>query len=283
MNALIPVSAMTTGEALLSMYPVVVKSSPVAIDWQVFSRLLVYSIFPLFFASYAPLFQIPLTKWIFVGIINFVHIYTSYKGFQLLDVGYSMTLFYLYPVFNLILSNMILGESISLIKIASFFIPISLVYSIYNEGNVMKEISIFGSFLVLMSALTESLLYIMVKSTELGENVWNPLLFVYIFSFIGILVYKLTTKPELIIENVKNKDFLKLSIYNLLLGMFGYMLRFWAIQRIESVLYSVLSYTGIISAYIFGYLFFNEKITMSIFIKLLMFVGSLISIEIFNF
>lgn len=281
MTTIFPASALTIGEGLLSMYPVVVKSSPVPIDWQVFSRMLIYSLFPLFFASFKELFTIDLTKWIFVGIINFLHIWTSYKGFEVLDVGFALTVFYLYPIFNLVLSNFILGESISIVKIGLFALPMYLLYSIYSEGNSFKEINLMGILFVIIAALTESSMYVMLKTVNLGESYWNPLVFIYFFSFIGITIYQLLTSNVVSLkENVLDKEFGKLSLYNLGLGMFGYMLRFWAIPRLPSVLYSVLSYTGIVSGYIFGYLFFNETITKSIFVKLVMFVASLLYIEL---
>jgi drug/metabolite transporter (DMT)-like permease len=281
MTTIFPASALTIGEGLLSMYPVVVKSSPVPIDWQVFSRMLIYSLFPLFFASFKELFTIDLTKWILVGIINFLHIWTSYKGFELLDVGFALTVFYLYPIFNLVLSNFILGESISIVKIGLFALPMYLLYSIYSEGNSFKEINLMGILFVIIAALTESSMYVMLKTVNLGESYWNPLVFIYFFSFIGIIIYQLLTSNIVSFkENVLDKEFGKLSLYNLGLGMFGYMLRFWAIPRLPSVLYSVLSYTGIVSGYIFGYLFFNETITKSIFAKLVMFVASLLYIEL---
>jgi len=281
MTTIFPASALTIGEGLLSMYPVVVKSSPVPIDWQVFSRMLVYSIFPLFFASFKELFSVDLTKWIIVGIINFLHIWSSYRGFQLLDVGFALTVFYLYPIFNLLLSNAFLGESISITKIGLFVLPMYLLYSIYSEGNSFKEINLLGILLVIIAALTESGMYVMLKTVNLGESYWNPLVFIYLFSFIGITLFQIIQSDLTSFKHeVWNKEFGKLSLYNLGLGMFGYMLRFWAIPRLPSVLYSVLSYTGIVSGYIFGYFFFNETITKSIFAKLVMFIASLIYIEL---
>jgi drug/metabolite transporter (DMT)-like permease len=48
-------------------------------------------------------------------------------------------------------------------------------------------------------------------------------------------------------------------LFNGLVGFGGYAMRFSAIPLVSTLIFSVLSFTGIVSAYIFGYLFQGEK------------------------
>jgi drug/metabolite transporter (DMT)-like permease len=50
-------------------------------------------------------------------------------------------------------------------------------------------------------------------------------------------------------------------VINLVIGLFGYLLRFYAIRNLDTVIYSPLSYFGVIMAYVYGVLFQQEVIT----------------------
>jgi drug/metabolite transporter (DMT)-like permease len=49
-----------------------------------------------------------------------------------------------------------------------------------------------------------------------------------------------------------------IALFNALVGFLGYALRFYLIPRVNTVIFSVLSFFGVISAYGFGWLFQNE-------------------------
>ena len=313
-----PIAPLTliTGESLLSLYPIIVKSSPLSIPIQAFSRILVYSVIPLFFADASILLNIPIWKWIFAGVTNLLHIWSSYEGFQRLPAGFATTILYLYPILNLVLARVILGEELSLSKILLFIVPVVLLYQLYSEKqNGVKQTTSSksqptsptfpsspptptpppstpspssltqGTLFMLLSALTESLLYLIIKTTPLGANMWNPILFVYLGALIlGITGWTIgsTLSPALSIslQSILSPEFAQISIYNALIGMFGYMFRFWSIPRMNTLLYSVLSYTGIITSHIFGYLFFSETLTSQALVYLSLFIVSLITIKL---
>jgi len=312
-----PIAPLTliTGESLLSLYPIIVKSSPLSVPIQAFSRILVYSVIPLFFADSSILLNIPIWKWIFAGVTNILHIWSSYEGFQRLPAGFATTILYLYPILNLILARVILGEDLSLSKILLFIVPVVLLYQLYSEKqNGVKQTTSSksqptspaapaspaspasltqGTLFMLLSALTESLLYLIIKTTPLGANMWNPILFVYLGALLlGITGWTIGTLVSLpsssffspsqstLFETILSPEFAQFSIYNTLIGMFGYMFRFWSIPRINTLLYSVLSYTGIVTSHIFGYLFFSETLTSQSLVYLSLFIVSLITIKL---
>lgn len=306
-----------TGESLLSLYPIIVKSSPLSVPIQAFSRILVYSVIPLFFADASILLNIPIWKWIFAGVTNILHIWSSYEGFQRLPAGFATTMLYLYPILNLVLARVILGEELSLTKILLFIVPVVLLYQLYNEKqNGVKQTTSTksqpaspaspasppsslpqGTLFMLLSALTESLLYLIIKTTSLGANMWNPILFVYLGALllgmtgwtIGTIATPFVSLPSSSLfspsqstpfQMILSPEFAQISIYNAFIGMFGYMFRFWSIPRISTLLYSILSYTGIITSHIFGYLFFGEILTSQSLVYLSLFIVSLITIKL---
>ena len=51
-------------------------------------------------------------------------------------------------------------------------------------------------------------------------------------------------------------------LINAIIGCLGYYLRFSSINNLDTSIYTTLSYTGIIMAYLYGILFNNEQITI---------------------
>jgi hypothetical protein len=47
-------------------------------------------------------------------------------------------------------------------------------------------------------------------------------------------------------------------LFNLLVGFLGFYLRFYAIPKVSSSVFSLLSFVGVVAAFVWGYLFVNE-------------------------
>jgi len=300
--------SMIGGETLLSLYPIIVKKTDIEINWQVFSRLLVYSLIPLFFGSvFTSLNNIPIWKWIFAGIVNYLHIYSSYRGFQILSPGLAMTFFYMYPIYNLLLLKVFFDYPLSFFNASLFIIPLFLVYSIYNDrkdessvDNKNQESKIKGIGYVTIAAITESIIYIILRSISVLSP-WNSVFFIYFSSLVISIIFlffkhisNVNDFKSLFVENYDNQqkneekkevkiDFIKLTLINAFIGLIGYVLRFYAIPRLSPVLFSILSFTGIITSHFFGYIFFNEVISVKTSIKLVLLILSLIFIKIRTF
>jgi drug/metabolite transporter (DMT)-like permease len=48
-------------------------------------------------------------------------------------------------------------------------------------------------------------------------------------------------------------------LFNVFIGFTGYAMRFSAIPLVSTLIYSILSFIGIVAAYLFGYIFEGEK------------------------
>ncbi len=110
-----------TSESLLSLYPVFVKNIGLPINIQLWARLIIYFLISLvlcnlsFIQKY--LFNQP---GLFLGLTNLIHIYVSYKGFQLLESGIAYTLFYTYPIIIILYAGKKIHWSIFLALIGTF-------------------------------------------------------------------------------------------------------------------------------------------------------------------
>ena len=92
-------------ESLLSLYPVFIKKLKLDINLQLSIRLFIYLLISLFFCNINFIKKYILNyNTLLLGLINLIHIYSSYKGFELLESGLSYTLFFTYPIFILLSS-----------------------------------------------------------------------------------------------------------------------------------------------------------------------------------
>jgi drug/metabolite transporter (DMT)-like permease len=263
------------GESLLSFYSIFVKKINVDLILQVWTRFFTYVIISSLFVDWGFIYNsIMSTYGILLSATTLAHVYTSYRSFQLLDSGVATTIFYIYPIIILLLS----GTSLSPILL----IPLLGVYLIANDFNnskddrrepyknnsdekdVIKKNTQMkenfwneGIFMAIMAALTEAIIFYLVKNIKTMNN-WNHLFLSY---FIGALV--LTPYLWKNIINMKLYGGVSLSLaVNAFIGLFGYYLRFYAITRLDTYIYAVLSYFGIVMSYVYGVFLNNDKITI---------------------
>jgi drug/metabolite transporter (DMT)-like permease len=263
------------GESLLSFYSIFVKKINVDLILQVWSRFFAYVVISSLFVDWGFIYKSILSSYgILLSVATLAHVYTSYRSFQLLDSGVATTIFYIYPIIILLLS----GTSLSPILL----IPLFGVYLIANEFNnskdarkepykndsdekdVIKKNTQMnenfwneGVFMAIMAALTEAIIFYFVKNIKTLNN-WNHLFLSY---FIGAVV--LTPYLWKNIVNMELYGGVSLSLaVNAFIGLFGYYLRFYAITRLDTYIYAVLSYFGIVMSYVYGVFLNNDKITI---------------------
>jgi len=265
------------GESLLSFYSIFVKKINVDLILQVWSRFFAYVVISSLFVDWEFIYNSILSTYgILLSATTLAHVYTSYRSFQLLDSGVATTIFYIYPIIILLLS----GTSLS----PTLLIPLLGVYLIANDFNKSKETyqnnelqekdhstedvikkntqmkENFwneGIFMAIMAALTEAIIFYLVKNIKTLNN-WNHLFLSY---FIGAIV--LTPYLWKNIINIELYGGVSLSlIVNAFIGLFGYYLRFYAITRLDTYIYAVLSYFGIVMSYVYGVFLNNDKITI---------------------
>ncbi len=248
-------------ESLLSLYPVFVKKINLSIDLQLWTRLITYVMISLFFISYSFVTKNILTiESIGLSLINLIHIYTSYQGFNNLDSGVSFAIFNAYPLLILLFSG-VLWQPAYLLAILGLC---CFVYSNFNKERknyteLVYNSFYFGLIMIIFATITEALMYFMVRTLKTDNN-WNHLFISYFFGSIFMTIYLFGFETNTILEKTDWYTVGLAILINGIIGAIGYYLRFYSAFRLDPKTYSLLSFFGIIMAWIYGIVFNNEKL-----------------------
>jgi drug/metabolite transporter (DMT)-like permease len=278
----IPILAKLSAESLLSLYPVFVKLINLPLTLQIWSRAFIYSIISIFFVNWSFIQKYLFSKnGLLLSFITLIHVYTSYRGFQVLDSGVGYVTFYIYPLLILIIA----GEKINIPMMIFALVGVYLL-STSNNNNIKKEYKeeekeyieeekdkkenfeenhtpekekfhYEGIIMILCAALTEALIYFLVRNLETKNN-WNH---IFISYALCAVVFSIYFKNE--IQKITLSSNLSISLFiNSFIGLFGYLLRFYSITRLPTILYAMLSYFGILMAYVYGVFINGDVITL---------------------
>jgi len=234
-------------ESLLSLYPVFVKNIGLPLSIQTWSRCFSYAIISSFFIDYSfVLNSIMSRSGILLSLVTIAHIYTSYRGFELLDSGVAYSIFYLYPIMILLMAN----KSVHPIMFLALFGVFLLASNDFDFTHVLEKIqSVEGVTMILLAAFTEAVIYFLVRDIKTLNN-WNH---IFISYFLGAIILSGLFYDK--IAAMKFTGPLSISlIINSIIGLTGYLLRFYAVSRLDTMIYAPLSYFGIVMSFIYGFI-----------------------------
>ena len=260
-------------EAMLSLHPIMIKYIKLDLISKLWNRVAWYFLISLMFINWDFILNNLFTYNAFLlSIVVLLHIFFTHRGFLLLDSGVGYTLYYTYPIMIILLSGMKID-----IKLFSLLVLIIIgILLLYEPEDIQKQknkpnINVEvkenykheGIISALLCAFTEALIFFIVRKIKTNNN-WNHLFLSYFYGAIIIslyLIYLIKNGEEQIDITEKYKDnFIKLSIFNIIIGTFGYYLKYFAIYNLTPLLYSILSYVGIITAFIYGIITNKDKI-----------------------
>jgi drug/metabolite transporter (DMT)-like permease len=255
-------------ESILSLYPILIKSIPTNIPTQLFSRLVTYSVAGGAVASKEDLLGAfgsvnAFAKSLALGLLTCAHVYVSYVAFSSLSAGVAMALFYTYPIWNLIVGKLLYAETIHSNTYIYMLTGVLGTFLLSTKGlnDDIKGFTknsygaVLGVAAALSAALTETAMYFAVK-TNAQQTPWASMLELYggaLFCMIPAVLLKITP------IDFSMSVWIPIVIFNLLVGFTGYALRFYTIPKVSTEVFGLLSYTGVISAFVFGYIFMKEK------------------------
>ncbi len=273
-------------ESVLSFYPIIIKLSTLSVELNTFIRLSSYFIISAFFANWSIIQTIGIQKILLLSVVNVIHVLTSYYGNRNLNISLATPIFYSYPFINLLFSILFLNETIPLNKFI-FSVPILFaIYNLYktNRNTINSQNFKLGIPMIITSAITESILYILIKNINIGGNLWNNL---FITNFLGAILYGIyylyndgTNEIKNALENKKNKELFYLILINVFVGFFGYSLRFHSIPLVKSDIYSIISYSGIIMSIFYSGVLKFETINQNKILWITILVLSLFGMKI---
>jgi drug/metabolite transporter (DMT)-like permease len=252
-------TSVVISEVLLSLYPILVKVVPTNFDTGLLARFGVFTAASLIFYSGQP---IHLGKLFLYGFITLFHVVVSYIAFSNVSAGTSMSLFYTYPIMNIVAGILFLGETIS--PPAIFFVLLGFVGTLLLSQEIPSEevkgekpIEVPQSLAIwagLLAAFSESLMFLVIRDTK-TTNPIDSMLQLYPGAFILFGLYVLLGQRTIDTNPV---NLAKLGLFNLIIGFGGYSLRAYSINKVSTVVFSLLSFVGVLSSYAFGKLFVGE-------------------------
>jgi len=273
---------------VLSLYPILVKTVPTNLFTQILSRFIAFPALALVFGSSRDFLSIwtnPYEAFVAIlnGMLNIGHITVSYLSFKHLPVGSAISLFYLYPIFNIIAASILFNESITtpvIFLILLAFVGAYLIATSHkkdSDNNKEKDSDDnkyrMGVVMGILAAFTETIIFVFVRwNTYAQKSPFYTINHLYPAGLVLLLGYSIFNTK---IVDTTPQNWLKLLGFNGLLGFTGYIARFYAIPKVPTIVFSLLSFFGVVFGYMWGILFTDDKPTYQA-----IFGGGLIAISI---
>jgi drug/metabolite transporter (DMT)-like permease len=265
-------AALVGAESILALTPIAIKKTPLDPVSAIWSRVLSSAVL-----GYGITGDRTLTgkEWVgatALGNLNLLHIASSYESFRNLPAGQAMSLLYTYPLWNLVFGSLFGGEKIG--GRAFGLMALAAVGSLLlnTDPGAAAEVAItrkpnqaWGIFMGLIMAMTESGMHTVLKGLgwrDPAKSVWvvNSSAAVWLAGALGIQsIFDGGKTGPVGITSGSWGDAAALTAFHSITMFSGYWLRFFAIPRLSTVTYSILSYAGLIAAYLFGLFFLGER------------------------
>lgn len=271
MTSIRPTLSVLYSELVLSLYPILIKTVDTNIFTQILARFVVFPALAIAFGSsydFSSIWGNPYEAFVAIlhNLMNVGHVAVSYLSFKELPVGTAISLFYLYPIFNLLAGSILFGESLSFFSIALISVAFVGVYLIATskkeeEGETKTEKKRYrlGVWMGILSAITETMIFIFIRSNVDAQR--SPYYTVNHLYPAGLALLAGYGLFHTNIVDTSSMNWMKLLSFNALLGFTGYIARFYAIPRIPTIVFSLLSFIGVAFGYIWGMIFTKDEPT----------------------
>ena len=221
-----------------------------------------------------------------LGFMNIIHIASSYISYALLPAGSALALFYTYPFMNILAGSLFLGDTIDWSLIPLFllaFIGVLLIAYSTKESEVEQPEAkqeypsqfqgvAWGVIMSLISAFTETLIFLVAKVPRHAHSPWLAMSRLYPGALIGLLLW-IFYKKEPIQTDLRIWG--PLLAFNIFVGFVGYSLRFFSIPLLPTAIFSILTFIGVVAGYVWGLVFSKEVPTLTSLVGASLITGSL--------
>ena len=282
-------AALVSAETILSLTPIAIKKTAVDPTSAMWSRLLTSTVLGYGFSSEHSVAAKEWPEAAALGYTNLLHVASSYESFRHLPAGQAMSLLYTYPFWNLVLVGIFNDEKIvasdyGIMAIAAF----GSVLLNMDPGNAApvtigrKIQPVWGVFMGLLMALTESGMHTLLKGLkwmDAAKSVWVVNSSASVWLALALLI------QNVFFDGMHETsgslwDNILLTIFHGVTMFSGYWLRYFAVPRLSTVTYSILSYAGLLASYLFGYLFLKEQPGWMTLLGTLIIVGAGIALQL---
>jgi S-adenosylmethionine uptake transporter len=261
--------ALVGAESILALTPIAIKKTPVDHVTALWSRILTAGLIGYSVSNDKKIRSSEFGAYSLLGYINLLHVSTSYEAFRHLPAGQAQSILYTYPLWILLLNAKVNNDAfefrdygfMALATLGAVLVnysPGEAVQAISDEG---KPNATWGLFTAVIAAFTEASMHVILKYLgwrDAGKSVWvvSGSASIWLFTALGIYsMFSGLPYPKL---KGNIQDIAYLTGFHGFSTFAGYFLRFFAIPRLSTITYAILSYSGLIAAYIFGLLFLGE-------------------------
>lgn len=250
-------------ELVLSLYPILIKTVQTNLFTQLFARFLVFPILAIVIGSTFDVQSIwknpsEILTGILMSGLNLIHIFVSYVSFKSIPAGTALSLFYLYPIFNVIAGILLFNESFHPISIVLIVIACIGTYLIATSKEDDKKDTNYtiGVSAGILAALTETLIFIFVRSNKSAEvSPFYVVNHIYPFGLLLLLGYGAMNSHLFDLSSI---HWAKLLGFNAVLGFTGYIARFYGMSHLPTIVFSLLSFIGITFGFMWDTLLMNH-------------------------
>lgn len=261
-------TALVTAESILALTPIVIKKTPLDPMSTIWSRLLSSAVIGYFLTGDRSLTPMEWAGATALGYTNLLHVASSYESFRHLPAGQATSLLYTFPLWNLVFSSLFNKESIAtrdyllMGGATAGAILLNLDPGIAAPNTLGRTANPgWGIFNGIVMALTESGMYTILKILgwrDPAKSVWvvSSSAAVWLAAIVGLQYTLFGGLPAL---QGSFSDITLLTLFHGFTLFSGYWLRFFAVPRLSTVTYSILSYAGLLASYMFGIFFLREQ------------------------
>ena len=268
-------TALISAETIMALTPIAIKKTPLDPVSALFSRTLSSAAlgYLLTGPSGLPTGQ-ELAGSGALGATNLIHIATSYEAFRHLPAGQAMSLLYTYPLWNLIFMGTFGGETIPVLSYA--FMGLASVGAFLlnmdpglatSTALVKSPNPVWGVFMGLLMALSESTMVVLLKLIgwrDPAKSVFIVNSSASIWLAAVLFIQEIVGSTANLFGSGERKwngnwwDAAALTLFHSVTLFGGYWLRYYAVPRLSTTTYAMLSYAGLIASYLFGIFFVKE-------------------------
>lgn len=254
-------------ETLLALTPIVIKQTPLDPISTLWTRILPSFLLGYGFSEDHTLKEEERLAAAALGNINLLHIASSYEAFRNLPAGQAMSIFYTFPLWIVLFGSIFLGESIRSYEYGCMLIAaIGSVLLNQDPGRTVPSLDRppqygWGTLMGLTAAITEAGMTTILHGLgwmDAAKSVWvvNGSAAVWLSVVLGITALTDNIQGPKLTGDIA--DAVWLTVFHSISTFAGYWFRFFAIPRLSSVTFAILSYSGLLASYIFGWWFLKE-------------------------
>lgn len=209
---------------------------------------------------------------LFASLLNAIRMFLYFVAYIYTSIGNAVIMLYTWPIFAAIFGFFILKEKITKRGIFLMMLAFAGIVFVYlNKEFSFADNDFIGMTAMLISAFVYSLSFIIFKKESEKYSKWETIFYQNLVGCFLFLPFLFINKP---LPNLNQVSVV--TVYALLIGMVGFGLFFSALKKIKASTASSLSYFEVVSAILFGIIFFKEVLTWNVVVGGLMIVVSTI-------